>query len=286
MKIAVTGTTGFIAAALLPLLRSSGHSVLPVRHNEPIPPLDGVDAVIHLGGLAHRTGRATPTPEEFEQANHIFTRDLAQRARDARVGRFVLVSTVNVVAANPGVLSPDMPISPLSPYGESKARGEQAVLQQREIGPVVLRPPLVYGANAKANIRGLAKLALTSWPLPFASVNNRRTMVGLTNLVEAITFAATAPGIEGRIFHVTDARPLSLREIVGTIRHSLGRPERMYPLPVWLMRLAMRGLGRSHMADQLFGDLLVDGSALNNAGWVPRHDPTGDLAAMARSLAR
>lgn len=285
MKIAVTGTTGFVGAALVPLLKTGGHDVLPIRHSDAIMPLDGTDAVIHLGGLAHRTAGTMPTSEEFEQANHFYTRRIAECAREAGVRRFVLVSTVNVVAANPGTLSPDMPIKPLSPYGESKAHAEQAVLAVPAIGPVILRPPLVYGAHAKANIRELAKLALAPWPLPFASVNNRRTMVGLSNLVEAIAFAATAPGVEGRIFHVTDARDLSLREIVGTIRRSLGRPERMYPVPVRLMRHLLQAAGRSHMADQLFGDLIVDGSALNKAGWMPRHDPAEDLGAMAASFA-
>ncbi|MCO5064545.1 MAG: NAD-dependent epimerase/dehydratase family protein [Rhizobiaceae bacterium] len=286
MKVAVTGTSGFVGTALVPLLMSQGHSVLTIRHGEPLPALDGADAVIHLGGLAHRTGRSTPTPEEFESANHTFTRDLAQRAQDAGIRRFVLVSTINVVAANKGVLTPDMPVNPLSPYGESKARAERAVLDLPEIGPVVLRPPLVYGKGPRANIRSLTRLALSPWPLPFASVNNRRSMVGLSNLIEAVTFAATAPGIEGRIFHVTDARPLSLREIVGTIRKSLGRPEHLFPAPVWLMRAIMQATGRSHMAEQLFGDLLVDGTALNIAGWNPRHPPEENLAAMAASLNR
>lgn len=286
MKIAVTGATGFVGTALVPFLKAQGNEILPIRHSETDIELDGVGAVVHLGGLAHRTGRATPTPQEFEQANHIFTRTLAERAREARVRRFVFVSTVNVVAANPGVLTPDMPINPLSPYGESKARAEQAVLAMPEIGPVILRPPLVYGANARANIRGLTRLALKPWPLPFASVNNRRTMVGLSNLVEAITFAVTARGIEGRVFHVTDSRPLSLAEIVGTVRRSSGRTERLYPVPVWALRAMFKAIGRAHMAEQLFGDLIVDGSALNQAGWTPRHDPSEDLAAMAASFAK
>lgn len=284
MRIAVTGSSGFVGSALVPLLAARGDEVVPIRHAEPIPPLAGVDAVAHLGGLAHRTGRIAPTREEFEQANHAYTQNLATLARDAGVRRFVLVSTVNVVAANPGMLSPDMPIRPLSPYGESKARAETAVLATPQIGPVVLRPPLVYGAGARANMRGLAKLALTPWPLPFAAVNNRRTMIGLSNLVEAIAFAMTAPGVEGKIFHVTDGRDLSLAEIVGTVRRSLGRPERLFPFPVGPMRSALKLAGRTQMAEQLFGDLIVDGSALNRAGWTPRHDPEKDLAAMAASL--
>lgn len=285
MKIAVTGTTGFVGTALLPFLRASGHEVMPVRHADQNLALKGADAVIHLGGLAHRIGRETPTADEFEQANHVYTLGLLQSAHEAGVRRFVFVSTINVIAAHAGILSPDLPIKPLSSYGESKARAERAVLDTPQVGPVVLRPPLVYGAGAKANMRGLAKLALTPWPLPFASVNNRRTMVGVTNLVEAIAFALTSAEVEGRIFHVTDAREISLREIVGTIRSSLGRPERMYPVPVWLMRSLLKRAGRTQMADQLFGDLVVDGSALAKAGWTARHDPAKDLAAMAKSLA-
>lgn len=285
MRIGLTGTTGFVGAALTPLLAAHGHEIFPIRNSEPSNLLRDVDTIIHLGGLAHRVGRSAPTPEEFDRANHLYSRELAEHAKGAGVRRFVFISTINVVAKNPGVLTPDMPINPLSSYGESKARAEAAILGIPEIGPVILRPPLVYGANARANMRDLTKLALTPWPLPFALVNNRRSMVGLSNLIEAIEFAAKTPGLEGRIFHVTDARDLSLREIIGTIRTSLGRDERLYPFPVWLMKGGLTALGRAHMADQLLGDLIVDGSALNRAGWLPRHDPEKDLAEMAASFA-
>ncbi|MBX3597826.1 MAG: NAD-dependent epimerase/dehydratase family protein [Rhizobiaceae bacterium] len=284
MRIGLTGTTGFVGTALLPFMSSLGHELRTIRHQEETTSLDGLDAIVHLGGLAHRIGDEAPSPEAFDRANHLYSRALAEQARNAGIRRFVFVSTINVVAKNKGILTPDMPVNPLSPYGESKARAEQAILSVNEIGPVVLRPPLVYGPNAKANIASLTRLALSPWPLPFGLVNNRRSMVGLSNLVEAISFLVTAPQVEGKVFHVTDAREISLREIVSTIRQSVGMAERLYPVPIWMMQGALNAMGRSHMADQLFGDLVVDGSALNKAGWTPRHDPRHDLAAMALSF--
>lgn len=279
MRIAVTGSTGFVGSALVSRLRSDGHEVLPVPRSMEAD-LAGVDAVVHLAAIAHRTGDTWVTPDEFERVNHGLTRKLADSAAESSVRRFVFVSSVYTVAGHPGVLSPDLDLRPVGAYGASKARAEAALRAMPEIGPVILRPPLVYGRGAKGNLAALRRLALTPWPLPFGLANNRRTMVSISNLVSAIAFAVAAEDIEGRIFHVTDGRDLSVREIVSKMRIGAGLAPRLLPIPPALGKVPLVLAGKKQMAEQLFGDLIVDGSALNEVGWRPPYDPDVDLKAM------
>lgn len=280
MKIAVTGTTGFVGSALVAHLRNRSFDVRAIDRGSEFS-FEGIEAVIHIAGLAHRSGRLQPTAEEFDTANHQFTRKLAARAAEADVKRFVFLSSVNVVAGNEGILSPEMPFNPLSEYGQSKARAELALREYEQIEPVILRPPLVYGPHPKGNMATLLRMASSPLPLPFASIDNRRTMISISNLVEAIEFATTTEGLAGRVFHVTDGRDISLREIIATIRAARGQPDRLFPVPPKVLDALLGILGKQKIADQLFGDLIVDGSLLNRAGWLPRHDPSQGLQAMA-----
>lgn len=275
MKIGVTGTGGFVGAALVRDLSSQGHDVVALSWRQPV--VDGLDAVIHLAGLAHRLGRQRPSEADFDEGNHLVTKRLADAANASGVRRFVFVSSISVVAGHDGVLSPDMPPRPISAYGRSKADAEASLLAMPDVGPIILRPPLVYGRGAKGNMASLIRLALSPLPLPFRSVHNRRTLVSLANLVSAIAHVVTRDDLGNRVFHVTDSRPVSLAEMISAIREGAGLKPKLLAVPPSLMAAPLRIAGMGALADQLFGDLVVDGSALNEAGWHPPQDPTEGL---------
>src|SRR5690606_1823967 len=121
-----------------------------------------------------------------------------------------------------------------------------------EIEPVVVRPPLVYGPGAKGNMAKLSRLALSPFPLPFRSVDNRRSLVSIANLASAIEFLATRPHPTQGTFHVTDPTPVSLSQIVSNIREGAGMPVRLFSMPVGLMRHSLHLAGLPQLAEQLF----------------------------------
>jgi UDP-glucose 4-epimerase len=288
LRVAISGSSGFVGGSLLPYVTAVGHTPVAIPRTAFDGDLEnlliGCDAFIHLAGLAH----APDAPHTaIDAANFLLPISAATAARRAGVRRFVFVSTINVVAGNTGVLTPASPIRPRNVYGTAKAKAEASLLSLSGIEIVVIRPPVVYGPHVKGNLRRLTRLCLTGLPLPFGAVDNQRSMVGITNLCSALLFLATAPTprVDGRVFHVADARNLSLREIVETIRAAIAMPPRLLPIPVAPMKLALKLAGQHALANQLFDDLLVDAAGLLNIGWAPALGTEADLADMARSVA-
>src|SRR5690606_25671245 len=123
--------------------------------------------------------------------------------------------------------SHDRPISERDPpapedgYGRAKLAAERAVLAHAGLNPVILRPPLVFAPDAKANFAALLRLAASPLPLPFAGVRNTRSLIARASLIGAIK-AALGEGPAG-VFHVCNGPALSTGEIIAALRRGLGR---------------------------------------------------------------
>jgi len=194
------------------------------------------------------------------------------------------VSTIYTVAGNPSPLTPDMPLSPRDNYGRAKARAESALLIMTGIEVVIARPVLVYGPDARANLRALMKLCDTALPLPFGLANNRRSFVSLENVARALVFLTTAQSdhVSGKIFHLAEPEPRSTRELVSKVREALGRPQRRLPVPAFIMKALLTLVGRKTLYEQLFGDMVADTSSLTAIGFKYLRGDT-QIAAMAKA---
>lgn len=288
MKVAVTGARGFIGGAVVQQLMGEGHETIGLSRDDlSDPDFAGVDTVIHCAALAHRTGAERPQADEFDAVNHHLTIDLAQKAKQSGVRRFIFVSTIYTVARNPLPLTPDMPLAPYDDYGRAKAKAEIALLAMTGIEVVIARPVLVYGPDARANLRALMKLCDTALPLPFGLANNRRSFVSLENVARALAYLANAQSdqVSGKIFHLAEPQPRSIRELVSIARKAMDRPSRLLPVPAFAMKLLLSMLGKKTLYDQLFGDMIADTSSLLAVGF---HYLPGDsqIAAMAKTAQR
>jgi nucleoside-diphosphate-sugar epimerase len=203
------------------------------------------------------------------------------------VRRFVFLSSIKVngEATHGRAFTADDTPHPEDAYGISKREAEDAlhdIADRTGLEVVVLRPPLVYGPGVKGNLRALMRAIDRGIPLPLASIANRRSLVGIDNLIPAIALAATHPAAAGRTFLVSDGEDLSTPQLVRAIASGLGRRARLLPCPVALLRLAGRVTGRSAAVDRLASSLEVDASALRQAlGWQPLVPPAVGLARMA-----
>jgi nucleoside-diphosphate-sugar epimerase len=289
--VLVTGATGFIGQGLLARLKSERRAFRAALRSRnaamenaafvgDIRPdtdwngaLDGVDTVIHLAGRAHVMARDTDALAHFRRVNAAGTARLAEQAASRGVRRFVLISSVKAAADSSGAapLTEADPPVPGTPYGVSKLEGERALFALSDrMETVILRPPLVYGPEVKANFRALLRLIDSGAPLPLGSVRNRRSLVALDNLVDAIITAVDAPGAAGGVFYVTDGAALSTPGLIRALARALNKPARLVPFPPALLSLAARAIGKADAADSLLGSLALDDSAFRVAtGWTP-----------------
>ncbi|MGH8708970.1 MAG: NAD-dependent epimerase/dehydratase family protein [Burkholderiales bacterium] len=237
MRILVTGAGGFIGSHLCPALAAAGHELRAVETD--------CDAVVHLANIAHTAASSA----ELHRVNVEGTIARAKAALAAGARRFVYLSTVK--AAQPD-----------DAYGRTKAIAEQALLQMPGLEAVILRPPLVYGPRVKANFLALMRAVDRGWPLPLASIENRRSLVFVGNLADAI-LRCVEGSVVRKTYAVSDGAPIATPELCRALGRALGRPARLFPFPPALLRLAP---GAARLAESLEVD---DRAIREELGWRP-----------------
>ena len=232
---------------------------------------DGEDG---LATGAETQGRGRHEDRLCQQLNSEGTRRLAQQAAQAGVRHFVFLSSSHAVAEESSVmLTRATPPAPLSAYGRSKLAAEKALGE--ELGGngcawTILRPPLVYGAGNKANFARLVTLVRRGWPLPLASVRNRRSFLGVSNLADFIVRCCTRnSSARGEIYYPADSLDLSTPELLRLLGLTIGRPVNLFPVPHSLLR-AVGGLPGLRSLRKLTASLFVDSApAREELDWRP-----------------
>ena len=303
-RILVTGAAGFIGAGLCPVLAERGHQVVaglrragaapagaePLVLGEIGPPTDwtralsGVDIIVHLAQRAHAGPDAKLLAAEPEA-----TAALAHAAAAAGVKRLVLLSSIKAMGEATPAGRPfraNHEPHPEDAYGRAKLASERAAAGVSGIELVVIRPPLVYGPGVKANFAALIRLAGSGLPLPFAAVDNRRSLIARDNLVDLIGHAATHPAAAGQTLLARDGRDLSTPQLIQALAAGLGKRARLFTVPDMLLAAlrAMPVIGPKVASLTL--SLQVDDSPTRTLlGWSPVADVTEALAATARAFA-
>lgn len=301
-RILVTGASGFVGRPLVTALLDAGYAVRAATRRQVsfpdsveavvipdlkdsidwAPILQGVNIIIHLAGPAH-----SKIPEnaysEFDQVNWIATQRLADAAKAAGIERFVYISSVRAqigAAATQAVREQDEP-HPTNQYGRSKLAAEQAI-RAAGLPFTIFRPVVTYGPNPKGNIQTLVRLARSSVPLPVKSFTSRRSLLAVENLISAIIFALKTPATIGETYLVADTKPMTIGEILAMLRKMQGRPMSTIYIPQPIIRLLLMMCGRKDIWSRLSGNLVVDTSKLEAAGWRPAVDTYAGFLAMMR----
>jgi nucleoside-diphosphate-sugar epimerase len=309
MKILVTGASGFVGKSLVKALDLKRIQTVKVvrRHQQHltddnyhvIPDLAefsgwqslfaGCDVVIHLAARVHVMDEKTLNPlAEFIKVNVDDTLKFARQAASYGVKRFVYISSIKVNGeftekkAFSELSQPD----PQYPYAISKYRAELALLELSKntgMEVVIVRPPLVYGPQVKANFLTLMKIVNKKIPLPFKGINNRRSLVYVGNLVDALIACATHSNAAGKTFLVSDGEDVSTPELMIKIANALSKPSRVFYFPLSLILFLTRLIGKKASIDRLTQSLVVDSSKIRKElGWHPPYSLDEGLKATAK----
>ena len=296
--VLVTGATGFIGRALLPALTAAGYGVrAAVRKHDrlyEIPPasevsaigeigtdtdwddaLKEVDAVVHLAGPAHiLKDNSADSSALFRRVNVTGTKRLAQMAADRGVRRFIYLSSVkaNGEGASEPYSEKDTP-APEDCYGKTKLEAEEAlckIASATGMEVVILRSPLVYGPQVRANFLRLIKLVDRGIPLPLSSIRNRRSMIYLGNLVHAVLTCINHPRAAGETFLVSDGHDLPTGDLITMLALALGKRPRIFPFPHALLRTFGKITGMDKELAKLTGSLCIDSGKIRTLlNWQP-----------------
>ncbi|MEA2940916.1 MAG: hypothetical protein QOD09_1445 [Bradyrhizobium sp.] len=302
-RILVTGSSGFIGSAVSSALAAAGHNVRAasrkpkrVRAHELIewvelPDLEnevdwdslvaGMDIVVHLAAIAHRSHTFGG---DYARANRVATASLAQACGRHRIKRLIFMSSIGAQAGSAAdhvVTELDEPW-PITAYDRAKLAAEEEI-RRSGVPFTILRPVIVYGPGAKANIALIMRIAALPLPLPFGAFKNQRSLLAIDNLVNAVMVCLASPATLNQTFIVCDPQPISLAEMLATLREAAGRPPRLFPVPPLAVRAMIMAAGRQSLWDRIGRELVASSAKLQKAGWSPQVETKTGLRAMVRA---
>lgn len=245
--------------------------------------MSSVNCVVHLAARVHQMGADRGAQDAYDRINVEGSRFVAQQAASAGVRRLIFLSSIKVNGDGGEVpyRATDEP-APCDPYANSKLAAEQVIREvcsRNAMEWVIIRPPLVYGPGVKANFHKLMRLAHLGLPLPFESISNRRSLLGLTNLVHFIETSMIHPEAARQVWLVADDECISTPELLRRLSRHMNRKSRLFPFSPSLLRRLASLLGLGAEIDRLCDSLQIDASpARNLLGWRPIRSMDAELA--------
>jgi UDP-glucose 4-epimerase len=241
------------------------------------PLLRDIDTIVHLAGIAHASNGTTDA--QFDRINRVATKELALAASMApNVRRLIFVSSIRAQTgpACDRALSESYRPQPTDAYGRSKLAAE-AFVRSYGVPATILRPVVIYGPQARANVAQLFRIANLPFPLPFGAFTNKRSLLALDNMVSAIRFVLDTPATAGETFIVSDPSAVTLADMIAILRKGCGRAPSLLPVPPSWVGAALRAAGKGDVWERIGTSLVADCKKLRAAGWQP---PTDTMQAL------
>lgn len=318
-RVLVTGASGFIGGRLVAALGRRGVPVramlrragrlqaqgaqLEVVVADLLDPASlaracaGVRWIIHCAGRAHAHAATQADARQHFETNLVGTRNLAEAAVAAGASRLVFLSSVKAVGA-PGerCVAEDWPRPPETPYGRAKREAEQVlheIAARHPLELVILRLAMVYGPGSRGNLERMARGIRAGWFPPLPETGQRRSLIHVDDVVDAVLCVMTDERAVGRTYFVAHPQAHSGAELQAAIRLALGLAPQRWHVPKRVLQAAgwlgdsLGRLSRSRwpldgeVVGRLLGPECYDASAIHRElGWQARIALAEGLAAL------
>ena len=258
-RILITGINGFVGTNFTNKW-SGNHTIYGLDIHQPekngvehtfgwdelgkVPP---VDAMVHLAGKAHDTKNQSEAQSYFD-INTGLTQKIFDYFLQSDARTFIFFSSVKAAADSvPGdVLTEEIVPAPVGPYGESKIRAEEYILnklsaisdQLSDKRVFILRPCMIHGPGNKGNLNLLYSVVSKGIPWPLGAYENLRSFCSIDNISYVVEQLIVKESIASGIYHVGDDEPLSTNDLIKLISESVGKRAHIWRLPKGLMNAA------------------------------------------------
>lgn len=274
MNILITGIHGFVGSNLVVALKE--HHILygldivaPEKEGVmntfswkdiepasfPLQKLPKFDAIIHLAGKAHDTKNQSVAQTYFD-INTGLTQKIFDFFMESSAKKFIFFSSVKAAADSVvgDMLTEDVVPAPVGPYGESKIKAEEYILDRLNVengklkvdscddkGVYILRPCMIHGPGNKGNLNLLYNVVKKGIPWPLGAFDNRRSFTSIDNLCHVVEGLLTKEVTSG-IYHMGDDEALSTNELITLMCEVLGRKPHIWKVNKRVME-GCAGLG-------------------------------------------
>ena len=292
LKVVVTGANGFVGKQLCALLLATPNLKLTQvtrQHNNPIDTinsdalsdkemieeLSGYDCLIHLAARAHTKNS---TECDFQRDNIELSKRLARIATSAKIKHFIFLSSIKVLGNSTELHAPFNNTStpcPADTYGQSKWESELAIKKQLEgsaTALIIVRPPLIWGANCKGNLHTLITVINKGIPIPFAKINNSRDIISLDNLCDFLLHIILHPKAENATFLVSDEKKRNVSDIIHLLESYTSKKAKLIKIPHLIFKVLKLHPRFSAKVSSFYDNLEVDITDTKNAlNWAPKN---------------
>jgi dihydroflavonol-4-reductase len=241
----VTGATGFIGSHLVDLLLKQKYAVrvllrktsdtvwlqgLPIDYvygdlfdkDALRQAVAGADYVFHSAGVTK-----AKTAEEYFRGNTEGVKNMLDAVSQHNPGlkRFVQISSQTATGPSPGItpVAEDTAPHPITTYGHSKLKGEQACAERRGTIPItIVRPPAVYGPRDK-DIYEFFK-TMSKGLQPMVGLKEKFvSLIHVGDLVRGFVMAAESEKALGQTYFISSSHVYGWKEVGEVTRRVLGR---------------------------------------------------------------
>jgi len=300
MKALVTGATGFIGSQLIKTLENNGYSMRIISRNnnadydtvicdlgnEQIPEsaLDSIDIVFHLAGHSHDLVSNPIKDKIYYDVNVKATVNLIKIAAKKRVSKFIYISSVKAggMIEKSSCMTENDQETPNDIYGATKREAEIEILRigkSNNMHVSIIRPALVYGIKMKGNLAIMLNGIKNGWFPPLPETHNKRSMICINDLIDAILLIASDKRTNGKVYIATDGYHYSSRNIYEAMYQAIGKNVPIWTIPKFVF-LFISWIGdtvkyipfNSHRYKKIFGNECYSSVELHKLGFTPKYD--------------